>query len=202
MIAARLIGFVAPDWPVAMNLYFLIGFPLAAMTALWFLRQCGVSRLLAVTLATLYALAPYHFIRGESHLFLASYYAIPLALALLVHVLRGEPSRAGDAERDGAAGRCRPSARCGRLLIVALIAHVVVVATRCSSSSCLRRPAFSCSCATVAGGRSSGRRPPDSSLVGAVLVNMAPDLIYTFIHGNNPGGWSAPRARPSSTRSS
>jgi hypothetical protein len=91
LIGIKVIGWFVPDWPAAMNIYYLIGFPLAALAAVWFLRVVGVSRVLAILLSVVYAIAPYHFIRGEAHLYLASYYPVPLALVLLVWVLRGEP---------------------------------------------------------------------------------------------------------------
>ena len=75
-LMGRLLAFVTPDWATAMNLYFLLGFPLAAVAALWLFRRIGMSRTLGVPLAVLFAIAPYHFTRGEPHLWLASYYVV------------------------------------------------------------------------------------------------------------------------------
>lgn len=90
LIMAKAVGLFSHEWPVVLNVVFLLGFPLAAITATWFLRKIGVGRALTVALAVAYAIAPYHFQRGESHLYLGEYWSIPLAMVVLVWVLRGE----------------------------------------------------------------------------------------------------------------
>jgi hypothetical protein len=87
LVAAKLLALFTGDWAVALNAYFLIGFVLAAFSAVWLFRICGISKPLTIVMATLFALAPYHFLRGQSHLWLASYYAIPLGIGLLVLLL-------------------------------------------------------------------------------------------------------------------
>lgn len=89
--AFHALGWFTSDWAVVVNVYFLIGFPLAALAMTWFLREVGVSRALTVVLSVLFAIAPYHFERGISHLFLASYYTIPLALVVVLRAMRGDP---------------------------------------------------------------------------------------------------------------
>jgi phosphoglycerol transferase len=90
-IAANLLRVFSGDFGVLMNVYFVIGFPLAAVTALWFLRLVGVGRVLGVALAVAFAIAPYHFIKGEGHLFLATYFVVPLALGVIYKVAVGQP---------------------------------------------------------------------------------------------------------------
>lgn len=91
LVAAKALALFTDDWAVALNAYFLIGFALAAVSAVWLFRTCGISKALSIVVATLFALAPYHFLRGESHLWLASYYAVPLGLGLLVLILTRRP---------------------------------------------------------------------------------------------------------------
>jgi phosphoglycerol transferase len=90
-IAADVLRLFTSDFGVAMNVYFVIGFPLAAITGLWFLRLVGVGRVLGVALGVVYSIAPYHFVKGEGHLFLAAYFVVPLALGLLYLVATGRP---------------------------------------------------------------------------------------------------------------
>ncbi|MFB2557296.1 hypothetical protein [Herbiconiux liangxiaofengii] len=90
-LAADVLRLFTSDFGVAMNVYFVIGFPLAAITGLWFLRLVGVGRVLGVALGVVYSIAPYHFIKGEGHLFLAAYFVVPLALGLLFLVATGRP---------------------------------------------------------------------------------------------------------------
>lgn len=82
-------GLFVDDFGTAMNGYFLLGFPLAAVTAVWFLRLVGVSRSLSAVLAILFALAPYHFIRNQNHMWLGEYWAIPLGLGIVVMIATG-----------------------------------------------------------------------------------------------------------------
>jgi phosphoglycerol transferase len=71
---------------VVINLFFLLTFPATALTALYVLRRLGLSWLAAVPSCLLYTFLPYHFIRGESHLFLASYYLVPLVVLVCLAV--------------------------------------------------------------------------------------------------------------------
>jgi hypothetical protein len=85
------IGGLATNNPaLVMNLFFLFTFPITALTAFLVLRRLPVSRGIALVCALLYTLLPYHFIRGENHLFLAAYYAVPLAAYLVISVLEGK----------------------------------------------------------------------------------------------------------------
>lgn len=72
------------------NIYFFIGFVLAAITALWFFRLIGVSKLWAIVLSVLYAITPYHFARGEIHLILSAYWPLPLAFGIVYLIIRGK----------------------------------------------------------------------------------------------------------------
>ena len=73
----RLIGLFSKDPFVAFNLFYLLSFAVAAFTACWALRRLGIGRLPAIAGAIAFALLPYHFLRF-SHVFLASYAAIPV----------------------------------------------------------------------------------------------------------------------------
>ena len=66
-------------------------FPLAALTAFLVLRRLGVGPPGAFAASVLFALLPYHFLRGEDHLFLAAYWAVPLGCFLVLSVLADTP---------------------------------------------------------------------------------------------------------------
>lgn len=89
-MAAGVFGFITRNFIVAMNLYYFAGFVAAALTALWLFRRLAISKAVSLVLATLFAIAPYHFVRGESHLFLASYFIVPLSIAIVISTIRGE----------------------------------------------------------------------------------------------------------------
>ncbi|MCC2312918.1 hypothetical protein [Cellulomonas xiejunii] len=71
------------------NVFFVGGFAVIALFAYAALRSLTVSRPLACALAAVYSWLPYHFLRGESHLFLSAYYAVPVAVALAVALYAG-----------------------------------------------------------------------------------------------------------------
>ena len=100
-LVVKLLGFVSSDWAAVMNVYFLLTFPLAALTAFAVLRALGSARGPAIVCSALFALAPYHFVRGERELFIVGYFAVPLAAYLVLRILaddalfarRDSPSR-------------------------------------------------------------------------------------------------------------
>ncbi len=162
-------GWFTDSPAVVMNVFFLLTFPLTALTAYLVLRRLAIGPDVALVMALLYTLLPYHFFRGETHLFLAAYYVVPLGAYLALSVL------------DGRAFSCRAGARGGadrgRLGVVLLLGvHRPVRASwlRCSRFLLARERG-----ALVSGG-----------LVVAVitavsLVQLAPTIVYRVKHGTN-----------------
>src|SRR6185437_8621392 len=94
----------SPDFGTTTNLFFLLTFVVTTCTGVYAMRQLGASEGVALTFGVLYAFQPYHFFRGQVHLWLASYYALPLMMPVLVRLASGEPSLLG-------AGRASASER-------------------------------------------------------------------------------------------
>lgn len=186
----RVLGLVSHQWPTVLNLYYLLGFPLTALAATWFLRRVGVSRPLTVALATLYAIAPYHFLRGESHLWLASYFTVPLALVVVLGALRGEPLWTAWSDRRSWRAWSRTA--------------VTVVALALVTSGSSYYGAFTAVLLAAAGLgawlRTRDWRRLGGIVVGGVVivvtlvVNMAPDILYTRAHGASAAGFVRNRA--------
>ena len=63
--------------PAAMNVYFLMSFPLTVICSYVFLRIIGLSRSFSVAAALLFAFLPFHFQRIP-HLFYTWYFAVPV----------------------------------------------------------------------------------------------------------------------------
>ncbi len=72
------------------NLYFLLQFPLIACVGLFVLRRLGVNDGLAVVGSVLFTFLPYHLSRGLGHVFLASYYLVPIQILFAVRLGQGE----------------------------------------------------------------------------------------------------------------
>ena len=187
MIAAKILGLFTHEWAVAINLYFFIGFILAAITGFWFLRLCRINPLLSTALAVSFAMAPYHFFRGEGHLWLGSYYCVPLGLGVLILILRG-----------GSIWTARPSRWRWLGVLTGRGAFCVVAVALLATSSSYYAVFFLVMLAAaglaVLVRDGSWRRFFGAVGIGLVtvavmLVNMAPDMYYTATAGANPGGF-------------
>jgi hypothetical protein len=84
----RVIGLFTGSAATAGAVYFALGFPAAALTAYWLGRRLTLSRPAAVTVGVLFAVLPGHQ-EWFPHLWLASYWMVPLAVWLIVEVARG-----------------------------------------------------------------------------------------------------------------
>lgn len=91
LLALKLISLFTRNYVLVLNLYFLLSFPLAAVSSLFVLRRFGISYPAGILASLLFALAPYHFLRGDAgHLFLAVYYVVPLAAMVALWIGTGE----------------------------------------------------------------------------------------------------------------
>lgn len=185
MVAALVLSWVTPSWGAAVNTYFFLGFALAAITAAWLFRVVGLAPAVGGVLAVLYALAPVHFMRGVAHLWLSSYYAVPLGILLILLVARGEQLWGWSAKRSLARYVVSPTAR--TVAITGLIAasstyygvfFLVILASVAVLTWLVNR---------------SWRHLWHAAAVGAVtvawlLLNMLPDILYAREHGANPDG--------------
>jgi phosphoglycerol transferase len=173
------------SWPVAFNAYYVLSFVACALAALWFLRREGVSRSLALVLAALFAVAPYHFWRNEFHFFLAAYWPVPLALVVVMSALRGEPLW------SAAGGQNFPR----RLLTArgtgfAVILVVVGGATAYYAVFTGVLLAFAGLIALVRGRswrRLCGVIAAQAVLIVTFFLNLLPDLLYARENGPNSG---------------
>ncbi|MGS5088777.1 hypothetical protein ACVC7V_20035 [Hydrogenophaga sp. A37] len=87
----RFAGLFTQNIALIHNLFFGLGFHFVALSALAVLRRgFGLSWPLAMAGALLFTFLPFHFIRLE-HLFLASYYAVPIAAWLVLRVSSERP---------------------------------------------------------------------------------------------------------------
>jgi hypothetical protein len=89
-LAVKLIGLFANSPFTVGAVYFVLGFPAAALTAYWLLREIGASRLGAIAPAVLFSVLPGHQLKYE-HLWLAGYWVVPLGLWLAFRLGCGHP---------------------------------------------------------------------------------------------------------------
>lgn len=89
-VIVKALGIVLGDPVLTFNAFFVLTFPLVAVIAYAVMRDLGSSRMPALVAALLFAFLPYHLERNETHLFLTAYYAIPLAVWLVVKLAEGD----------------------------------------------------------------------------------------------------------------
>jgi hypothetical protein len=90
VLLIKFLGLLTRDPAAVMNVFFMLTFPLVALVSYAVFRRFAIGRLSSVACSTLYALLPYHFLRGEGHLLLSAYFAVPLGCFLVLSVIRGE----------------------------------------------------------------------------------------------------------------
>jgi hypothetical protein len=174
LLLFRVLGLGTGDPALVINLFFLLTFPLTALTAFLVLRRLALSRWIALVIALLYVFLPYHFQRGETHVFLAAYYAVPLGGYLAIAVFRG----------DRLFGRWRPT------LITAVMCAVVATASGSGYyavftvllvivAALLRFLVSRERDALVAGGAVV------AAIAAVSLLQLAPTIVYRAANGTN-----------------
>jgi hypothetical protein len=179
------------DWALLFNLYFLLGFPLITLSAMAVFRHFRVGYRPAIVGAVLYSFLPSRLLKGEAHLFLDSFYQVPLAILIILWVCDEHPPLVPVARpaRDrrvawwpGLEVRRRRSV--AALLICALVASTSLYY------------AFFATCLLAFGGvwasvvRGSMRNVVAGiALAGALVVGMGanglPTIVYHVRHGPN-----------------
>ncbi len=155
---------------VILNLFYLLTFPLVALTSLYVLRQFNLSYVPAVFCSLLYTFLPYHFMRNQTHILLSAYYVVPLAVMVLLWISDEE---------------LRP--RTKKFLLGVAICVLL-------GSSGIYYPFFFCYLLLVAGAIGSlklqGLKPLVTALVfigvtcATIAINLSPSIIYKYRHGD------------------
>jgi hypothetical protein len=181
----RIFGFVSNDPIAVINVFYVVGYPLVAAAAFGVLRALGISRGVALVCAVLYAVIPYHFLRGEVHLTLSAYYGVPLGCWLILagmghaDLFRRKPTR------HPALSRWLTR----RSLLTALLCLVVGTATLYYALFTVMLLVL---CGFVAFTVNRDVRQITQSVIAAglillvVVVSESPVLVYQHEHGKNP----------------
>jgi len=170
LVVVRLLGLFGASWPVAVNLSYLLGFVVIAVVTAWVARRLGLSRLVSLAVGVLYAFLPFHFIRGELHLFLSQYFTVPLACYLVLRALGiGPPLR----------------------FSIGVVVMGVLIGSGGAYYAVFALLLFAVALAMNALARAGRPVLVQTAAVAAVigvtlLANMAPDILYDREHGANP----------------
>lgn len=176
------------DWALLLNLYFLLGFPLITLVAMATLRRFRIGWGPAIVGGVLYSFLPTRLLKGEGHIFLDTFFQVPLAVLLLLWVCGADPPLA---RRPRSGVESQAARRSRRRRTLAALAICVLSAGTSSYFS------FFTICLLAAGGlwasverRSLRNLGAGFGLAAVILCAMAafglPSMVYHLRHGNNP----------------
>ncbi|HLU39575.1 MAG TPA: hypothetical protein VK081_09325, partial [Planctomycetota bacterium] len=166
----------AGDAFLRLNLFYLLGFPLTAVTALFALCRIGAARAPAMLASVLYAVLPFRLLRGEAHVMYTAYQAFPLLLPVLVAIGTGQV----DARRE-------PGWRRGAYALAACAAVASTGGAYQPFFACLLLAALALWC-VVRSGRIAAAGPALALLAFTFLVfvlNLLPSILHRVRHGRS-----------------
>ena len=179
----KMISYFSSSPGLIYNAYFLLTYCLSTCTFVYAVRRFRVPRLVALGLGLLFAFLPFHEMR-YAHLFLASYYVIPLCVTTLLWLWREKPLFF----RNDSLGRFR----------VDLVSHPVrfaIITAILAGIGGVYYAFFFCFFVLLAGISSAVSRKSYLHLISAALLlgltagslglSILPNLIYTRTHGRN-----------------
>jgi hypothetical protein len=180
----KFIALFTSNFSITLNIYFLIAFPLTAVASLYTFRYFNLSYSTSIIGSILFAFLPYHFFRGQAHVFLASYYLIPLIVLVVLLVCLHKHifySKTGD---------WRSIWTCiGRKSIISIVFCVSI------ASVDVYYVFFATFFLFVAGAFAYfHKREPWNLLTPAIfiiiiflvfVINILPTIIYAYEHGKN-----------------
>jgi hypothetical protein len=175
-LVIKTLAIVLGNSQATFNSYFFLTFPAAALTAFLFFRAVGMGRPCSLVFSGLFALAPYHFARGQSHLFLSGYFAVPLFCWVAFRILTDRPLvslRRGNRRLLVATGVCCVLAA-STDTYYAVFALLLILGA--AGVAFIVRP----SVRPIRRGAGAA-----AAIVMLVLVNQAPSILYWQKHGPN-----------------
>jgi hypothetical protein len=89
-LTGKVVGLFSNNPFTVSAIYFFLGFPLAALSMYWLARQRHLGRAGSVVAGVLFSILPGHQTMFE-HLWLASYWVVPLGMWLVLRFAMGEP---------------------------------------------------------------------------------------------------------------
>lgn len=180
-VLIKLIGLFTKDYGLTLNLFYLLTYPLVTLCAMFALRQFGISFVSAIFSSVLYSLMPYHFIRGQHHLFLAAYFLVPLAVMVILWLATGKLSLI-----ESATGKFRLNWRAPKLIASVVICLLI-------SAAGTYYAYFTCFFLLMIGAVLALQRRQLKQLIlpvglvavifGGLIVNLLPSMLYLRQNG-------------------
>ncbi len=175
---AGVLSLFTHKWEIMMRLIFIVSFPLSVISAMFVFRYFKRSIAVSIAGSVLFALLPYHFLRGINHLFLACYFTVPLSILIAIELMNGKYI-------------VKFNEKTNTLKSLLFICGCILIG--CSG---IYYSFFSCFLFVLAGIILTIRRKPLRSILFCfvpvllifltVTANLANSVVYTKINGVNP----------------
>jgi phosphoglycerol transferase len=180
----KIISFFNSNYAFVMNFYFLLTFPLTTLAALFVFRNFHFSYAPSIVVSLLFTFLPYHFMRGEKHLFLASYFTIPLMVMVILWVF-SDDNILFSHNKDKDSLKFEFNFKSLACFVICLIV----------ASTGIYYAFFACIFLIIAGIRVLIARKRKYSFLAVetlitviiigVLINILPNIVYVYNHGMN-----------------
>jgi len=85
----KFISYFTHSFGLTLNTLYLFTFPLTTLTSMLVFRQFKISYSSSIFGSLIYTFIPYHFLRGEGHLFLSTYYLLPFIIMVILWIYEG-----------------------------------------------------------------------------------------------------------------
>lgn len=178
LLVFKLLDLTTRHFGKVLNLFYLGTFPAILLCSLYALRRLGLAYPAAVFGSFLYTFLPYHLRRGEAHLFLSAYYAVPLIVMVTLRLFAPAPPFFTPGSHSKAGFRSRFRWDWGVILVC-----VILGATGTGYYAF-----FACFLLAVAGAAAATYRrqfaPALSAMIiifligTTVVLNITPNLLY------------------------
>ncbi|MBU3625047.1 hypothetical protein ICN48_02170 [Polynucleobacter sp. JS-Safj-400b-B2] len=89
LVVLKMFTIFSSDHFLILNIFYIFGFALIYFATYWSLRKYEVNIFLSVAFAIAFTVAPYHFLRNAKHLFLATYFIVPIISAVMIDLTNG-----------------------------------------------------------------------------------------------------------------
>jgi phosphoglycerol transferase len=187
LILLKILVILFDNSATALNLYFIAIFPLNAIATYFAFRCLKISRSVSLVTSLLYAFLPYSFFRGQGHLFLATYYTIPLITLIILSLWSNNLPWVSSNQNFKSKFVCHILTN--RKSIFCIIVCIVL------GSTGVYYAFFACIFIAVASISAFLYKRDKSVFVSALILialisssfflNILPSLVYTYQHGVN-----------------
>ena len=182
LMIIKILGLIFHNFAFSLNLFYLLTFPLTALTALYVFRTLRISPGISVVGSLLFTFIPFHFLRWEYHLFYSSYFLIPLVILVIIWIFEGKTILYNAEKKKIELGNYHTIVAliiCGLMaiqnvyyLFFTCFFLLVIGVFRTLST---QNKKYLISCFVLIG-----------FMVVVLLINTAPVLLYQYQNGSNP----------------